>query len=261
MNARSVLVLRGLSLYNQGYSLGQVSQMLLRTFNERVPRNTIHYWKNNYSDIFTYLRIRKRNEPRLPLMPKVYLKHIFSLHRTKVSSLPEDLGSLSDYIYRAYRGIEQSNLTGEPIGTNIVDRSLELFQKREFKEGPPEARMIRIAEENNESDPLRSILINDDRSLCRNLPLYYNFGKELKTFGFLDLLQFDGEKVICLKYAQGRIDDPMTLRDLIGYGQALSQRANIGMDRIQVGAFDDERIWYVNLPIPMKMVRVQPKNK
>jgi transposase-like protein len=260
MNTRSILVLRGISLYNQGYSLGQASQMLHRTFNERVPRNTLHYWTRNYSDLFTYLRIRKRKEPRLPLLPKVYKKNTFSLHRTKVSMLPKEMEPLSDYIYRAYRGIESGNLSGGILGGNLKKKVTDIHTRREFFKDPPESRIIRIAEENEENDPIRSVLINDDRSLCRNLPLYHNGGKDGRSFGFLDLLQYDENRIICLEYTKSSLDDTDLLRFLIGCGHALSQRGSVGMERIAIGAFNNERKWLVNLPMPMKKVRLQPKN-
>ena len=260
MNTRSILVLRGISLYNQGYSLGQASQMLNRTFDERVPRNTLHYWTKNYRDVFTYLRIRKKVEPKLPLLPKVYLKHTFSLHRTKVSRLPQNFDSLSDYIYKAYRGIDKSHLQGRSLGSAVGNKCGDMFPKRSWIRDTPESRIITLAEENGESDPIRSVLINDERSLCRNLPLYNKTGGTGGFYGFLDLLQYDGDKFICLVYTKKSLDDLELLKFLIGCGHSLVQRTAIGYEKIRVGAFDNEKMWLLDLPIPLKKLRMQPKD-
>jgi hypothetical protein len=225
--------------------------MLNRTFNENVPRNTLHYWTSHYSDIFTYLRIRKRNEPRLPLMPRKYLKHTFSLHRTKVTRLPENMDPLSNFIYKAYKGIDPSNLSGKTMGSETNSISSELLSKREFKEKNPITRIIRIAEENDEPDPIRLVLINDDISLCRNLPLYYLSNTKDCHYGFLDLLQYDDGKIICLAYRRNFISEIETLKFLVESGHSIVQRTGIGFDRVRIGAFDAEKIWYMDLPTSM----------
>ena len=179
--------------------------MLERAFNEKVPRNTIHYWAGKYSEIFTYLRIRQRNEKRNPLLPRTYGETIYSMHRNKTNLLPERLKPLSDYLFQVKDGIEDEKMNGKPFVNRKIENVTPYLNRRIFEEDTPEIKIAYLAEENEETDPLRSILINDDITLCRNVPLYKTAENGELFSDFTDLLQYKDGKIILLTYLKNII--------------------------------------------------------
>jgi transposase-like protein len=207
MNTRSLLILRGISLYNQGYSLGESSKVLEKAFGEKIPRNTLHYWTKNYNDIFTYLNIRKKREKKFPLLPKIYSNKTYSLHRNKVDSIPDEFSTVVDYLYKAYRGFPKQYIDNPPFSEMTIEDANIYKDNMVFEESPTEIRIIKIAEENNVADPMRSILVNDAISICRNLPLYKINSEQGTYFDHVDLVQYFNHKFTLLIYTKDRTID------------------------------------------------------
>lgn len=259
LNTRSDLVLRGITLYNQGYSLGQCSSMLRTSFDERIPRNTLHYWTKRYSDTFPYLKIREKRGITIPLLPKVYGNTVFSLHRRKIELIPDDMGTLKNYIARASRGIHRRNIGKGALDSFECGRFDSIMDHMDHSKDTVESRILRLALESNEIDPIRFILINDSRSICRNLPLYLiKNGKEYS--GFIDLVQYWNDRIHLISKSLDGLESEQTLKHLIASGLAMLQRTDLKPERIGLGAFDIERKWSLDLDFALKELGLTPKS-
>lgn len=259
LNTRSLIILRGSSLYCQGYSLAETSKMLEKAFNEKVPRNTIHYWTKRYGHIYTYLQDREKKEKRSPLLPRVYGKKTFSLHRNKVDRLPEYMGSLVGYLYHCHRGLEKEYLGNSSFMEMRIENVEPYLKRREYHQDTPETKIAALAEMNDETDPVRSILITERTSLCRNLPLYKKNKGQGPFYDHVDLLQYDKGTVTLVTYMKD-LEEIDVMKHLVISGRALIQITHLDPSFITLGAFDTEKKWTLPLPILVKRTLKSPKD-
>ncbi len=248
-----------MSLYNQGYSFGETSKLLENAFNKKIPRNTIHYWSRKYTSIFTYLEIRDNDKRTLPLMPRVYPRRTFSMHRNKVDALPDNMSTLVNYLRKVHQGMDNDMFQDPPFSLMRIERIEKFMNRREFTNDSPEIRIAGLAEENEETDPIRSILINDRITLCRNLPIYkYKKGQGNFT-DFIDIIQYDNGRINVLSYQRNKRPEEI-MKHLIISGRSLVQRTHLDPSLITLGAFDTGKKWTLPLPILVKRTHKPPKD-
>jgi len=244
LNTRSILVLRGISLYNQGYSLGQCSTMLKQAFKETVPRNTIHYWTKHYRDVFPYLRKRRRDEPRLPLVTRRFNDFNYSYHRRKVMDIGPGLTPLKEHLMKASwlpRSERPSSMEG--TDTSLMEDSPVLM------EDPPESRMARLITGSPPNEVYRAILINDGSTVCKMLPVLKQNGEGPLEYDPIPLVQVRGRKIRLLTFHQGTEVWTEVISNLVSKAKALSLNIGVPLTRFELGWFDTNEMVYYDLSL------------
>ncbi|RLF65676.1 MAG: hypothetical protein DRN57_08620 [Thermoplasmata archaeon] len=251
LNTDPAILLKGISLYNQGFSLKEVSDMLEKIFGRKVPRNTIHYWTVRYRDLFPYVDTRKGSPDRLPLIARSYGDRTFSLHRTKVLALHERFRTVTLHLFSVYRKFEP----------RIVDMNLIRYMGRnklprdgEFIEDTVESRILGMASLYSESDPLREVLINDIHSICRNLPIFYNDSEGREYHRFIDLVQVRDDRIGLLNLGKG------DLSLLEENALAFSSLTGIPPDRISMGYLNEKGLYLMTITPVREKGKNPPKN-
>ncbi|MFW3145802.1 MAG: transposase [Thermoplasmatota archaeon] len=240
------LVLKALSIYNQGYSLQQTSNMLEQIYGERVPRNTIHYWIKRYQETFTYLHIRDRNERKMQIIHRNIQNKIFRLHLKKLERVKAEHEILFRFLHRIARGIEKPKTDARPVWELIKEENSALLDRRMFIDRT-ENRIASILKDEQKSEITRSILINDGITVCENLPISASESKDLYFSGSIDLLQIEGVKVTILLHSAGEQNEVLLLKKLLGLAGCLKAKMGRKGRDIWIGAFDESSTWLIPL--------------
>ncbi len=244
LNTRPILVMRGISLYNQGYSLGQCSTMLGQAFKETVPRNTIHYWTKHYRDVFPYLRKRRRDEPRLPLVTRRFNGFSYSYHLRKVMDIGPPLVDLKEHLLntgklpRSERPVFVAGSETFPLEADII-----------VTEDPPESRMARLISGSPPNEVYRAALINDASTVCKNLPIVRQNGVNGPEYDPIPLLQVRKKRIRLLAYAPEVPGGEGLVLNLLLKAKALSQSTGVPLTRFEIGWFDANEMVHYDLSL------------
>ena len=245
LNTDSSVLLKGISLYNQGYSLKRCSEIMETTFEKRIPRNTIHHWIHRYEDIFTYTRIREKHE-EIPIVVTSYPGHKCRFHRKKLKLLTSDYPGITSYFNRIRRGLKRTAFYGLDPAVFIEDEEALncLDNSRISKE--PECVYHALCEESDQLKELkRYLLINDAYTVGVDVPLYLtpseSGGDLLATIA--PIIQIREH----IRILDPSSDQNLTVKRLLGASKALIKRCDLDPDNIEIGGFDSEKMWLVKV--------------
>ncbi len=247
-------VLKGVSLYNQGYSLKRTSDVMKHVYGEDVPRNTIHHWVHRYGDLFTYIRLRDRNESKRQIAVKDIDDLHIRIHRKKLRILGERFPGFTRYANSILRSTRMKK--GESSLRDIWNEDGYLLYRTyddrvEFNS--VECRLISMmgVDEPNITDVGRTLIINDAFTVSTNMPISFRsreFGN-VYYWGVSDMVQIRDGWFQVLRYSVDTEDQIRVMADLLGIAEAFQQRCFIPREKIRVGAFDRNRMWLVDLPM------------
>ena len=247
-------VLKGISLYNQGYSLKRTSDIMNHVYGGKVPRNTIHHWVHRYRDLFTYIRLRDRNESKRQIAIKDIDDMHIRIHRKKLRILGERFPGFSRYassILRSTRIKKGDSSLGDIWKEDGYLLYRTYGQRIEYNS--VECRLISMMgmDEPDLGDIGRTLIINDAFTVSTNMPISFRsreFGN-VYYWGVADIVQIRDGWFQVLRYS-GDIEDQLrVMTDLLGIAEAFHQRCFIPKEKIRVGAFNKKRMWLVDYPI------------
>lgn len=247
-------VLKGISLYNQGYSLKRTSDIMNHVYGEKVPRNTIHHWVHRYGDLFTYTRLRDRNESRRQIAIRDIDDLHIRIHRKKLKMLGDRFQGFSRYARSLLRTSRIKK--GESSIRDIWKDDEELLYRtygEKIEYHSEECRLISMmgTDEPEHPDIKRTLIINDAFTVSTNMPISFRsreFGN-IYYWGVADIVQIRDGWFQVLRYSGEKEDQIRVMTDLLGVGEAFHQRCFIPKEKIRVGAFDRNRMWLVDYPI------------
>ncbi len=247
-------VLKGVSLYNQGYSLKRTSDILNHVYGEKVPRNTIHHWIHRYEDLFTYVRLRDRNESKRQIAIKDIDDVHMRIHRKKLRLLGERFPGFSRYASSILRSSRIKK--GESSLRDIWNDDGYLLYRtygQRIEYNSVESRLISMmgVDEPDIADIKRTLIINDAFTVSTNMPISFRsreFGN-IYYWGVADIVQIRDGWFQVLRYSEDTEDQIRVMTDLLGVAEAFHQRCFIPKEKIRVGAFDRSRMWLVDYPI------------
>ncbi len=247
-------VLKGVSLYNQGYSLKRTSDIMNHVYGEKIPRNTIHHWVHRYEDIFTYIRLRDRNESKRQIAIKDIQDLHVRIHRKKLRILGERFPGFSKYARSVLRStrIKKGESSLEDIWKDDEDLLYRTYGER-IEYNSEECRLISMmgVDEPDIYDIRRCLIINDAFTVSTNMPISFRsreFGN-VYYWGVADIVQIRDGWFQVLRYLGGEEDQVVVMADLLGIAEAFHQRCSIPREKIRVGAFNRSRMWIVDYPI------------
>ncbi|MEA3558154.1 MAG: hypothetical protein U9R75_02770, partial [Candidatus Thermoplasmatota archaeon] len=223
------------------------SDMLRQIYGRKVPRNTIHYWTKNYRDLFPYLKVKK--EERIKILQHDYNGSILRVHLSKLRSITKLHPELSQYIFRASRGLRKSSLQGENMENMLPHSEVEihgLLDERTF-EDRTENRIAAVLGVESRMEILRDIMINDHCTICKNLPVFGTVRGKGRYFDTVQLLQVEGKKITLMHFLEGNEDEQKILKRLIGIRKALELRSKTRFNDVRIGAFDRGSTWTIRL--------------
>ena len=249
INADPALVLKGMSLYNQGYSFAKTSSILEGITGERCPRNTIHYWSRRYGDIFTYCRLRDRYENKRQIVAKNLGERIMRFHKKKLRAHSERFPGIARYVSRIIRGMKIKSSDISLKADRERNRAMlfsTLSQRISYRS--PETRILEMYgdEEPTDDELKRTLLINDAYTVVTDLPLHMRSGVLNNSYltGTLSVLQIRDGWVNLLEPSNGE-DHLLTLAHLLGAGDAVVKLCGVDPRRLKLGVFDREGMWSV----------------
>lgn len=237
------MILRGVTFINLGYSLSVASRMLEHVYDRKIPRNTIHYWTKNYKDFYPGLKLKKIGPVRI--LQHDYGERIFRVHQYKRQLLLRDEPGLDGYISRAIRGIPKGYLVGSSIDDMFrpdEELLLSMLDRRKFLDRT-ENRVRSIMRDKDTRESLRSILINDDRSVCKNLPVFGSVRGSGRFHDWINLVQVVKGTLTLMCINDSSISELKMIKKLWSMARNLEIRTGIGPERIRLGAFDEEQTW------------------
>ncbi len=247
-------VLKGVSLYNQGYSLKRTSDIMNHVYGEIVPRNTIHHWVHRYEALFTYTRLRDRNESKRQIAVKDIDDLHIRIHRKKLRLLGGRFPGFLRYAISILRStrIKKGKSSLGDIWKEDEDLLYRTYSDR-IEYHSSESRMISIMGDDvpDLSDIRRTLIINDAFTVSTNMPISFRsreFGN-VYYWGVADIIQIRDGWFQVLRYSGDTEDQVRIMSDLLGVGEAFHQRCFIPKEKIRVGAFDKSRMWIVDYPI------------
>ena len=245
LNTDPATLLKGVSLYNQGYSLKRCSEIMENELGKKIPRNTIHHWIHRYEDIFTYSRIRERRDS-IPIQVKSYPGHKCRFHKKKLSLIASKYPGIESYFRRILRGLKKTAFYGIDASKFVTDEEVESSLKNLVSFSSPECVYYSLCEESDQlKDLQRYLLINDSFTIGIDIPLYQ---KPSETGGELIATT---APIIQIRDSWVRIIEPSkditsTTRNLIGASRALVARTDIDPNVIKIGGFNSENMWLIS---------------
>ena len=92
------VIVRALSVYNQGFTLMQTAERINRRFSLAIKPQTVHSWVKGYSGICSFGRLRKKALKIFPAGKMVFRQRLqhsqqyeFQLHKAKLELLSGEL--------------------------------------------------------------------------------------------------------------------------------------------------------------------------
>jgi len=268
-------VLRAISLYNLGYTLGQTKREMGRRFHRRVPLSTIGSWVRRYSGACTYSRLRDRGRELYPPGEIVFSQRLrhqqvygFKVHRAKLDLAPRRpehrrFSRLREYLLKipSERFPHHIFRVSDPnLDQRASELDVDLLEAAKFERHNLANRLaglgLMLARTNRERHPCvqEFMLINDSATVACEVPVYLT-NKDIEYFqgngftfdfknyrtpitGHIDLLQIRNGLIHILDYKpEARKVGPV--EQLTTYALALASRTRLAVRDFKCAWFDD----------------------
>ena len=271
-------VLKALSLYSQGYSLSQVSQVLAKIQKKPVPPSTVSAWLKKYDALLTYRKLRKEAlhlyKPKDVLFTRP-LQHRqvyhFKYHKAKLRLLPRlnplipgrVFTQLTNYLQKIPTPAFPHHIFGglrgeEKRSSQLRFKTLEFLRRETTNQAN---RLAELALQSVTSNYQRHyalqefMLLNDTSTVAVEIPVYLtkhdvgyflerNFrlpleGQATPITGHIDILQVRNNLLHVLDYKpEAAKVNPVPQLTL--YALALASRLQIPVRQLKVAWFDDK---------------------
>ena len=231
-------ILKAISLYNLGYNLNKVSDLLLSRTKLKIPISTISSWIQQYKNICTFSRLRKKAIKLYPpkkIIKKQTLNHIqpyaFKYHKAKLNILIKEnpqFKALKDYLKKINSTnfphhiftYNKDNNPNKQRASQLKFNHLELKHIKKQNQANKLAKLaLNLASTNKQRHQSIQdfMLTNDSTSIAAEIPVYLTnwdagyyrnqsrFSFQLNNYqtpitGHIDLLQIRNSLIHILDY-------------------------------------------------------------
>lgn len=231
--------MEAINLYCLGCTMEETKKELRSKFKIRVSKSTIHRWLRKYSHLAPIMKIRENFGPDSIIERDLEIvgeDFHFCVNRYKVSLLdppPPVVLFLDEIPYRP---------DSEPEGPES-----SMVVSVDVSEEGPENHLCRMAALNKGSSKLirrshlileRFALINDEATICCDLPLLYGSRKDRCIDCRVDLLRYDGDKVYLVDYLSSSSQSSPESH-LVLSAMEFATRTGLPLSFMRCGYFDE----------------------
>ena len=251
------VILSAITAYNLGSTLDATRGEIARRFKVAVPQSTLHAWLNQFSNICTFIRYRRK----FSLGNDAIVSHVFrhndqeyrfKFHRLKTNMFSKDrFPELRRYLWRVseecpnklFSGTENGRCSEMPVKTQLLAwRRPDNNAVALAKLGLLLAKRATLRHEAVE----HFMLANDTATVAVEIPvwLYPNEAPDLKlaspVTGHIDILQVRGNYLYILDFKPDARHETKARHQLALYARALSARTGIPASHIRSAYFDNK---------------------
>lgn|SRR3989344_1176119 len=271
------IIIKGISLYNLGYSLKEVSNLISKE--KKINISTISLWVNKYKPLTSYNKLRKQAiklyNPK-EIIFKKQLRHkqvyLFKYHKAKLKILPRLNKNLPlRFIERLTKYLEK--IQTDKFPHHIFNKEIKKEEQRSSKLKFKTLNFVKLSK-NNYANKLAKIalksaknnyqrhqkiqdfmLANDTSTIATEIPVYltkYDIkyfierdfklnleNQETPITGHIDILQLRNNLIHILDYKPDA-DKINPINQLTIYALALASRLQIPIKCFKAAWFDDK---------------------
>jgi len=256
-----VVISAGISLYNLGYPLREVSKQINKRFKINTGKSTVHSWvqefhhlcpiskiKNNFSYSDTVVFSQRFEHENL--------EYLFMYHKYKLNMFAQTkFPGLTHYITGFEKGCPDVFFqVGKRCSQPNVKTNAPVIQKKNLA-CEMAAFAIQSARNNRERHKVveQFLLINDLATVACEVPVWY-WEKTIDqgVTGHIDIIQVRNNLVYILDYKPDAVHEKKAPWQLYHYAVALSFRTKIPLGQIRCAWFDSE-IYYEYSPLDARI--------
>lgn len=251
------VILSAITAYNLGSTLDATRNEIARRFKVAVPQSTLHAWLNQFSNVCTFIRYRRK----FSLGNNAIVSHVFrhndqeyrfKFHRLKTNMFSKNrFPELRRYLWRVseecpnklFSGMENGRCSEMPVKTQLVAwRRPDNNAVALAKLGLLLAKRATLRHEAVE----HFMLANDTATVAVEIPVWLHpkEAPDLKLSapitGHIDILQVRGNYLYILDFKPDARHETKARHQLALYARALSARTGIPTSRIRSAYFDDK---------------------
>lgn len=248
----AALIRAAITLYNQGFTLEEVTRLVSRRFKVRISRSSVHRWVDEQRTCCTYSLLRagmvKRYGKDLVVSkPFEYqgLAYNFKYHVGKLGLCGEQFPSLASYIQRCGEGT--------PSFFDSITHRCSRFRLRVDIHKKVSEHLVcaqtglalgTVASKKMRHSLVETfLLVNDHTTVAVEVPIWFWEKRlDIGIAGHIDVVQVHEGLVYILDYKPeaAREKDEYVASQLFLYARGLSFRASLPLCRIRCGWFDEQ---------------------
>jgi len=257
------VILNAITAYNLGSTLQEVQRAVRRRFKKEVPQSTLHSWLQEFADVCTFTRLRKRfslseNDAIVARVFSHRQEYRFQFHRLKVNLFcKRPFPQLRRYLWWIRERCPDALFTDDAVARCSQTRPTHVrltATRRTDNNAVALAKlglMLATRATDRHLSVQRFMLANDSATIAVEVPIYL-FPDEAPDLmlpapltGHIDVLQVRGNRVVVLDYKPGAKHETKAKYQTYLYARALSVRTGIPLWRIQWAYFDDKDYYEV----------------
>jgi hypothetical protein len=270
------VIVDGISAYNLGFSLREVSAKLKARYGLRIPPSTLGSWLDEHKGLTSYARLRQAGRRLFPPSQiirsvKLYHRQVygFAYHRAKLQLLRESreharFAGLADFLESVLKvcphELFRDSSRASQIGADFIDQSkLVVLEKENFATRSAAFIIPAIGDNRLRHETLqRFMLANDSVTVAVEIPIWL-YPKDIRAIeaeyglrifqakekaesitGHIDFLQVRNGAVHILDYKpDAKTNRPVA--QLTIYALALSRLTGIRLFDIKCGWFNEHQ--------------------
>ena len=247
------IILNAVNAYNQGYSLDEVCDLILRRHKVVVGRSSVLRWCKEFG--LGYLDIKDRLIGKYGsnlIIGRVFkhsgLLYNFKFHKGKLKEFGKFLG-LKNFIFDLSKGVDGRIFNSENRCSKLKEKvSVNARVSENIKLNKVIGDALKIVRNNKQRhDVVENFLLNCDRdTVAVEVPIWYwDKIQDRSICGHIDILQVKNGKVWVLDYKPNASSENVdkVVSQLYNYALGLSFRSKVDLKNIKCGWFDENKIF------------------
>jgi len=250
------VILNGISLYNLGHTLDITNKKINTRFKQSIPKSTLHSWIQQYKDICTFTKYRKKFSfsPEEIIKQKIFQhqqEYAFKFHRLKTNIFSKKFPEIRKYLWQIYKNCPQGIFEQ---GYRCSDFVIPNFYLKRIRTKDNNAVALTklallLSKKNKDRHPTvqNFMLINDTATVAIEVPVYL-YANEIPELnldkpitGHIDVLQIRWNRVWILDYKpEAKYNRVNSAHQIFLYRLGLSKRTGIPLENISCAYFDDK---------------------
>jgi transcription elongation factor Elf1 len=256
------VILKAISLYNQGYTLKETRTKIRTRFKMDPKEATIHLWLTRYKNICTFYNLRKKyniNPKEIIFTKKFHHQQVYEYkyHKLKLNILGKQFPELKSYLTNLPEELD-NKLFKDSLRCSDFPFDLNFPKPRAKRYSANNATKIagfgkELAKSNRERHQAIEdfFLVNDSATVATEIPVFLT-PKEARAHrisiprtltGHIDILQIRGKKIRILDYKPEVKNNRQIEKQLVLYAIAIERRTAIPLSNI-ICAYFDEKAYY-----------------
>lgn len=259
------IILTALSTYNLGYTQLETVNRINKRFKTKISQPSLSTWLKRYSDICTFIYLRKKYsiDPKEIIKKKKFHHqqvYDFKYHTLKLNIAAKTYPSIKKYLKEILLFLDNTlfktgprcSTPSEDIKLILIKNILPKIKVRKMKANNA-TKIASLSKELARTNRERHnkiqdfFLVNDSATLSIEVPVYLT-QKEAKTFkipltaplsGHIDILQMRRGQIHILDYKPDAAFDRSTQIQLLLYAFSLSKRTKISLHNFTCAYFDE----------------------